>query len=316
MTILGEPDSKGSGDNKIRRSVVVVAAIVLLGIAAGAYWTLVRSRQMETPQTSRPVVAAKPTPRPSSTPVPVHVLDGTLEIEANEEGAIVSIDGRELGMTPQRIELSPGRHRVRVEKDGFALFAREVEVASGRTVRLSARLEPGAPRLLVDADVAGAAVFLNHKPEGKTPLELRDLAPGSYRLNVTAEGYEMYGDHIELTSGTHEVMVRFKEVRLDETIDVVHKHGMGSCRGRLIATVDGLRYETSHTKDAFQVDFGDVEPLRTDYLKKNLRVKVRGGKTYNFTAESADELLSFQQAVEAARRRLYAQADVKTVDTR
>ena len=43
-----------------------------------------------------------------------------------------------------------------------------------------------------------------------------------------------------------------------------------------------------------------------DYLKKNLRVKVRGGKSYNFTVKdgTADGLLSFQQKVEAARKRL------------
>ncbi len=41
-----------------------------------------------------------------------------------------------------------------------------------------------------------------------------------------------------------------------------------------------------------------------DYLSRNLRVKQRGGKTWNFTAESADALLVFQKAVEKARERL------------
>jgi hypothetical protein len=41
-----------------------------------------------------------------------------------------------------------------------------------------------------------------------------------------------------------------------------------------------------------------------DYLKRNLRVKQRGGKSWNFTAESADALLAFQKSVEKARERL------------
>ena len=41
-----------------------------------------------------------------------------------------------------------------------------------------------------------------------------------------------------------------------------------------------------------------------DYLGKNLRVKLKGGRTYNFTGDSADALLSFEKAVEAARKRL------------
>ena len=98
--------------------------------------------------------------------------------------------------------------------------------------------------------------------------------------------------------------MRFKEVRLDESLAVKHKHGMGSCEGRLVATTGGLQYETDHDKDGFSIPFASLEPLEVDYLKKNLRVKVRGGRTYNFTAEDADDLLVFQREVEAARERL------------
>ena len=41
-----------------------------------------------------------------------------------------------------------------------------------------------------------------------------------------------------------------------------------------------------------------------DYLNRNLRVKQKGGKTWNFTADSADALLAFQKAVEGARKRM------------
>jgi hypothetical protein len=71
-----------------------------------------------------------------------------------------------------------------------------------------------------------------------------------------------------------------------------------------VATTDGIRYQTDHDKDAFSTPFARLEPLEVDYLKKNLRVKIRGGRKYNFTAENADDLLVFQRAVEAARERL------------
>jgi hypothetical protein len=152
--------------------------------------------------------------------------------------------------------------------------------------------------------VPGATVFLDRKYLGTTPLETRDVTAGPHRLNVSAEGYEMYGEQIEVGAGRQEVMVRFKEVRLDERLAVVHKHGMGSCRGSLLATTAGIHYETADAGDAFQAPFPALEPLQVDYLKKNLRVKLRSGKTYNFTAENADQLLAFQKAVEAARKRL------------
>ncbi len=172
--------------------------------------------------------------------------------------------------------------------------------------RPEARPEAAAPTLRVDADVPGANVFLDRKFLGTTPVETRAFEPGSHRLNVSAEGYDMYAETIELSSSSREVLVRFKEVRLDQRVDVVHKHGIGSCRGRLLATTAGLRYEADKPADSFEVSFDSLEPLQVDYLNRNLRVKQRGGKTWNFTADSADALLSFQKAVENARRRLSA----------
>jgi hypothetical protein len=182
----------------------------------------------------------------------------------------------------------------------------EPEVRAPARPRPEARPEPAAPTLRVDSDVPGATVFLDRKFLGTTPVETRDFAPGTHRLNVSAEGYEMYGEPVELAAGPNEVVVRFKEVRLDERIDVVHKHGVGSCRGRLFATTAGLRFEAEKAGDSFEAAFSALEPLRVDYLGRNLRVKQRGGKTWNFTADSADTLLAFQKAVESARKRMGA----------
>jgi hypothetical protein len=162
---------------------------------------------------------------------------------------------------------------------------------------------PDLARLRIAADVPGASVFLDHRYIGRAPVEVNAL-PGSHRLNVSVEGKEMYAETLEVTPGPRDVMVRFTQVRLDETLDVVHRHGLGSCQGRLSATPAGLRYETDHREDAFTRSFSDLEPLEVDYMKKNLRVKVRGGKTYNFTTKdgNADGLLRLQQRVAAARK--------------
>jgi hypothetical protein len=172
------------------------------------------------------------------------------------------------------------------------------------TPRAEPRPEASRPTLRVDSDVPGANVFLDRKFLGTTPVETRDFSPGPHRLNVSADGYDMYAETIDLPSSSHEVIVRFKEARLDERIDVVHKHGVGSCRGRLVATTGGLRYETDKAGDSFEAPFASLEPLQLDYLGRNLRVKKRGGKTWNFTADSADALLAFQKAVEKARQRM------------
>ena len=82
---------------------------------------------------------------------------------------------------------------------------------------------------------------------------------------------------------------------------------MGSCKGRLSATPNGLRYQGSDGKDTFLWPLADIAALELDYLAKNLRVKTKDGKTFNFTDSSADKLAVFHQDVNKARTQLAAQ---------
>jgi len=165
---------------------------------------------------------------------------------------------------------------------------------------------PASPTLHIEADVPGAQVFVDRVFLGATPLTTQDVAPGKHRLNASAPGYDGIADDIEVTPGSHDLVIRFKEVRLDAAIDVVHKHRFGSCKGRLTATPRGMRYETSEKGDAFNVPLSDLETFEVDYLDKNLRVKLRNGKRLDFTdpAGNADRLFVFHRDVDKARERL------------
>lgn len=162
--------------------------------------------------------------------------------------------------------------------------------------------------LRVRSDVPGAMVFLDRKFLGETPLEVDGLTPGTHQLNVSVEGYEGHAQQVEIGDTPAEVQVRFKEVRLDAAVPVVHKHGMGSCAGRLLADTQGIRFETANANDAFRLGFAELERFEVDYLKKNLRVKQRGGRTWNFEHPEgdADALFVFHRDVEKARSRLPA----------
>jgi hypothetical protein len=173
-----------------------------------------------------------------------------------------------------------------------------------------APVEPAVPALTlkVDSDVPGADVFIDRMYLGKAPLETREVTPGSHVLNVSAEGYESQALPVDVTDGANDVVVRFKVVRLNEAVAVVHKHAVGSCQGRLVADPHGLRYETSNKDHAFAIPFAQVRSFEVDYLQKNLRLTRTDGKTFNFTDRNAnaDALFVFQKKVEAARARLAA----------
>ncbi len=173
----------------------------------------------------------------------------------------------------------------------------------------SAPAAPAVPttgELHIDSDVPSAMVFLDRKFIGNTPTTASDVPPGAHHLNLTAEGFDGYSDDIDVAAGPADVMVRFKEIRLNEKVNVVHKHAFGSCEGRLVADPQGIRYETTNKSDAFSMKYAEIETFEVDYLKKNLVIKKRGGKQYNFTtkAENADPLFVFHRNVDKVRQQV------------
>ena len=182
-------------------------------------------------------------------------------------------------------------------------------VAPKKAAPVAAPVAEAAPTfatLTLETDIPGASVFIDRQFVGNTPLTLDKLEPGSKRLQLTATGFDSVQKTVELVAGPNSVTIRIKEVSLSAKVPVVHKHGMGSCNGTLIATIDGLKYDTDNKGDAFTITYAQAEQFAVDYLKKNLQVKQKGGKTWNFTDknDNADVLFVFHREVEAARKKL------------
>jgi tetratricopeptide (TPR) repeat protein len=69
---------------------------------------------------------------------------GTLRVTANMEGVDVQLDDRSVGQTPLTtpISLEPGRHRLRLEREGYVPFRSEVRVEAGLVTAAYADLVP------------------------------------------------------------------------------------------------------------------------------------------------------------------------------
>ena len=225
-------------------------------------------------------------------------MDGTA-------GARVLLDGRVLGTVPGAWEeLDAGEYPIRVEKDGFHPFEVSITIRGGRTRSLAAELVEMLGSIAVESDIAGANVFLNRNFKGNTPVTIGDLQPGEYSLTIATEGHDVISRKVEVGRGRVPVRVEFGDLvaTLDVRVAVVHKHRFGSCEGVLVATPDGFDYRTDH-KDAFRLAFGEAERFEIDYLDNNLRLKVRGGRTYNFESptDDVDSLFVFHRDVTAFR---------------
>lgn len=188
------------------------------------------------------------------------------------------------------------------------------EKAPAASVRVAPKPKPAPPlpaapsggTLHIDSDVPGAQVFIDRQYIGATPLTAPNVSPGAHQLNISAQGYNGIAQSIDVEPGPRELMFKFKEVRLELALDVIHKHRIGSCKGRLSATPQSLRYDTTNKDDAFSLPLPDLQTFEVDYLAKLLRVQSKKGKRYEFTDPEgiADRLFVFHRDVDAARKRL------------
>jgi eukaryotic-like serine/threonine-protein kinase len=76
------------------------------------------------------------------------------DVYSDPPGATVTVDGKEIGETPQKLDLSPGPHEVRLDLEGFAPTVKHVEVHPGVRLVLRTRLDPAPPAAVVSMPAA------------------------------------------------------------------------------------------------------------------------------------------------------------------
>ena len=84
---------------------------------------------------------------------------GLLDISCNMEGAIITIDGMESGITPAKaFLLSEGSHSIRITAVGQVPFEREVLIPRDRSLAVNATLDAGYPLRFKSALPAGTII--------------------------------------------------------------------------------------------------------------------------------------------------------------
>lgn len=132
------------------------------------------------------VVAGSPQVLPT---VRLEPAAGVLRVLTDPPGASITVDGEFRGGAPATVEVSPDRaHRVVVSRAGYESQERTVTLGRGAEQSLSLRLEPRLGTIRVLSRPAGAAVFVNGRAAGRTPLDLQLPATG-HQLEFRREGY-------------------------------------------------------------------------------------------------------------------------------
>ena len=187
------------------------------------------------------------------------VIDsGVIEVTSDPAGVEVTVNGHPRGKTPVKVEGVPkGRATVVLKKSGFAEESRELSIVAGESQTLFVKLNglPGTMSLTSVPD--GARFYVNDKPEGKGPVSLSGLVPGSYTIRVEKEGFATATKTVTLENGGAIV----EEFRLENV--------MGRLEVRTIPSgaevyLDGSRVGTTKAKgdDSEASEVFSVENVR------------------------------------------------------
>ena len=118
---------------------------------------------------------------------------GSLRVIANVPGAIVSLDGVDIGVAPAaKGALTPGEHSVMARATGYESVEQTVTVIAGRERVVSVRFtiaSTDVARVLVRASVPDATVTIDGEDYGNPPITIEPADFGTHSIVVRAPGY-------------------------------------------------------------------------------------------------------------------------------
>jgi formylglycine-generating enzyme required for sulfatase activity len=117
-------------------------------------------------------------------------------------GATVKVDGRSLGTTPLTTAVSAGRRSVSYSMKAFKPASRRITVEPGQPLTVPpVKLIPADAVLVLASDPSGAAVTVDGKWRGETPLELVVPPHQSLDVKVAKAGHEDARLKVEVAPG-------------------------------------------------------------------------------------------------------------------
>jgi formylglycine-generating enzyme required for sulfatase activity len=128
-------------------------------------------------------------------------LPGRIFVKAHQSGepavvlnsARVIIDGQQVGTTPiSNLEVKAGRRSLEIQAPNYQDIKTEVRIAGcPQEQSFDFALVPGWSDVFISSIPEGAAVSVDGKPAGNTPLTI-ELQQGNYLLQIGAEGFKTW----------------------------------------------------------------------------------------------------------------------------
>ncbi|MGH7496382.1 MAG: protein kinase domain-containing protein [bacterium] len=179
--LLPQPQSSAPPAT-IKKNILLAAVAALVIVSAGVFWLLLK------PQIS-PVLPAK------------------IFVSTVPEGAVVSLDGKTIGLTPVNdFSIPPGTYSLHFQKQDYVGFDTTIVCAENSAVpifvvlhqlgRVSFRISPGEATVKVDGTIV----------DSRQLMDLR-LEPGEHVIQATYEGFEPLEQHLQVREGPNSMQI-------------------------------------------------------------------------------------------------------------
>ena len=221
------------------------------------------------------------------------VDSGVIELTSEPAGAEVEVNGQPRGITPLTVRNVPkGRATVTLRKDGFDEATRELAVVAGETQTLFVKLSGLPGTMSLSSVPEGARFYVNDSPQGKGPVSLVNLKPGTYSIRVEMDGFATARKTVELKNGEsaveefvlENVMGRIEvrtipggaQVFLDGTPAGYTKSAPDEAQPSEILSIENVR-EGEHTIVIKRDGYADVtrHPVVENQKTSSLNVKMK-----------------------------------------
>lgn len=140
-------------------------------------------------------------PRPKQVMIDLDANIVKVEFLSSPAKARLAVDGRVLGVTPYRGELTEGRYKVRFELDGYSPLEQTVSLSRGETFRAEYVLTPLPGGISITSVPEGAAIFVDNRKRGVTPCVVQDLPAGIHEVRAEKDGFDPVTRKVEVTPG-------------------------------------------------------------------------------------------------------------------
>lgn len=136
----------------------------------------------------------------------------SVSFESAEPGSMIFLDGVYVGRSPVVKPVIAGRYVVRAEAPLRRPFESRIDVKSDMSVSVDSPAVTERGALKVSSDPEGASVYLDMTYLGKTPIDRKDLPPGTHRLRISMEGrIDRFVGVVIKEDGVAEVAVKLVE---------------------------------------------------------------------------------------------------------